>query len=296
MGPRPQPGRGQAPAALHRARQAGRVVPRHRRCGPAQHQRHRARHRRHRAGPRRRPHLQDGLPAVRGGPSPPPRRRHDRRPARPAGRGDADGDPRARRERPGHRVAGEAQAAQERPRLDGRLRLLQEVAPPLAVRRPGRLRGERHPGHARRRRPRVRLPLQRLLAGRRDDPVVLGGQHAPPRRRPRPRPVRPGLGHPHPLRGTRPGQGRADRAGPQEPHQPRLRDRRDGRQLRPVAGRAGRRRRGRARLDRHVRRGHPLGRGGRPRDPRQGGRRRAGRDRRRRTAATTGRTSRSRVA
>ena len=53
------------------------------------------------------------------------------------------------------------------------------------------------------------------------------------------------------------------------------------RQLGPVARRPGRRRRGRARLDRHVRLGHPLGRRRRPRDPRQGGRRRPGRDRRR---------------
>ena len=37
---------------------------------------------------------------------------------------------------------------------------------------------------------------------------------APPRRRPRARPVRQGLGHPHPVRGARAGQGRADRAGP----------------------------------------------------------------------------------
>ena len=35
------------------------------------------------------------------------------------------------------------------------------------------------------------------------DPVVLGGQHGAPRRRPRARPVRQGLGHPHPVRGTR---------------------------------------------------------------------------------------------
>ncbi len=114
-------------------------------------------------------------------------------------------------DRPGHRVAGEAQAAQERPRLDGRLRLLEEGAPALAERGPRRLRGQRHPGDARRRRARLRLPLQRLLAGRRDDPVVLGGQHGPPRGRPGARPVRQGLGHPHPVRGARPGQGRARR-------------------------------------------------------------------------------------
>ena len=39
------------------------------------------------------------------------------------------------------------------------------------------------------------------------------------------------LGHPHPVRGARAGQGRPDRAGPPQPDQPRLRDRRDGRQL-----------------------------------------------------------------
>ena len=55
-----------------------------------------------------------------------------------------------------------------------------------------------------------------------------------------------------------------------------------GRQLGPVARRPGRRRRGRARLDRHVRLGHPLRRRRRPGDPRQGGRRRPGRHRRRR--------------
>ena len=90
---------------------------------------------------------------------------------------------------------------------------------------------ERHPGHARRRRPRLRLPLQRLLAGRRHDPVVLGSQHGAPRRQPGARPVRQGLGHPHPLRGTGAGQGRPDRPGPPEPDQPRLRHRRDRRQL-----------------------------------------------------------------
>ena len=250
---------------------------------------------RHHRRPRRRPHLQDGLPAVRGRASPPPRRRDDRGPPRAAGRGVADGHPRARRERPGHRVAGEAQAAQERPRVDGRLRLLEEDAPALAVGGSRRLRRQRHPGDARRGRARLRLSLQRLLAGRRDDPVVLGDQHGAPRRQPGARPVRQGLGHPHPLRGTRAGQGRADRPGPQEPDQPRLRHLGDGRELGPVAGRAGRRRGGGPRLDRHVRLGHPLGRGGRPGHPRQGGRRRPGRHRRRWARSTTGRTSRSRT-
>ena len=68
-----------------------------------------------------------------------------------------------------------------------------------------------------------------------------------------------------------------DRPGPPEPDQPRLRDRRDGRELGPLAGRPGRGRGGRARLDRHVRLGHPLGRRRRPLDPRQGGRGRPGR-------------------
>ena len=115
----------------------------------------------------------------------PPGRRDDRGPARPARRREPDGHPRDGRVAPGHRVAGEAQAAQERPRLDGRLRLLEARAAALAVRGPHRLRDERHPGDARWRRPGLRLPVRRLLAGRRDDPVVLGGQHGAPRRRPR---------------------------------------------------------------------------------------------------------------
>ena len=61
----------------------------------------------------------------------------------PARRGVPDGDPRPRRQRPGHRVAGEAEAAQERPRLDGRLRLLEAGAPALAQRGPRRLRPAR---------------------------------------------------------------------------------------------------------------------------------------------------------
>ena len=103
------------------------MVPRHGRRRLAQHQRHRARPGRHHPGPCRRPHLQDGLRAVRGGSPPPPGRCRHRRPPRPAGRSHPDGDPRARRERPRHRVAGEAEAAQERPRLDGRLRLLKKT-------------------------------------------------------------------------------------------------------------------------------------------------------------------------
>ena len=45
------------------------------------------------------------------------------------------------------------------------------------------------------------------------------------------RPLRPGLAHPHPVRGARAGPGRPDRPGPPEPDQPRLRDQRHGRQL-----------------------------------------------------------------
>ena len=187
-----------------------RVVPRHGRRGPAQHQRPRARPGRHRPRPRRRPHLQDGLPAVRGRPPPPPGRRDDRRPARPARRGDADGHPRPRRERPGHRVAGEAQAAQERPRLDGRLRLLEEGAPALAVARTGSTSGRTSS------RP-CSTAGARVFGYRYDGywqdvgtiQSYWEANMAPPRRRPRARPVRQGLGHPHPVRGTRAGQGRA---------------------------------------------------------------------------------------
>ena len=90
--------------------------------------------------PRRRPHLQDGLPAVRGRPPRQPGGRDDRRPPRPARRRQPDGHPRDGRVAPGHRVAGEAQAAEERPRLDGRLRLHEARAAALAVRGPQRLR------------------------------------------------------------------------------------------------------------------------------------------------------------
>ena len=214
VGPRPQPRRREAAPAVHRARQVaewyrGTADAVLRNMNVIEHD-----SARHRGRPRRRPHLQDGLPAVRGGPSPPARRRHDRGPPGPARRGDADGHPRDGRERPGHRVAGEAQAAQERPRLDGRVRVLEEGAASLAVRGPRRLRAPRDPGDARCRRPRLRLPLQRLLAGRRHDPVVLGDQHGAPRGRPRARPVRQGLGHPHPIRGARrrPRSGRPPRS------------------------------------------------------------------------------------
>ena len=52
----------------------------------------------------------------------------------PIAEASADGRPRARRPGPRRRVAGEAQAAQERPRVDGRLRVLEAGAQPLAVR------------------------------------------------------------------------------------------------------------------------------------------------------------------
>ena len=46
---------------------------------------------------------------------------------------------------------------------------------------PARLRRATSSRRCSRRRPGVRLPVRRLLAGRRDDPVVLGGQHGAPR-------------------------------------------------------------------------------------------------------------------
>ena len=59
---------------------------------------------------------------------------------------------------------------------------------------PTGLRHARDPGDARGGRACLRLPVQRLLAGRRHDPVVLGMQHGPPRGRRRARPQRQGLG------------------------------------------------------------------------------------------------------
>ena len=79
------------------------------------------------------------------------------------------------------RVAGEAQAAQERPGVAGHLRLLEEGAARLAGRLADRLWAGRHPGHARRRRARVRLPVRRLLAGRRHGRGLLAGAHGPAR-------------------------------------------------------------------------------------------------------------------
>ena len=98
----------------------------------------------------------------------------------------------------------------------------------------------------------------------------------------------------HTGRGAGAGEGRPDRAGPSKPDQPRLHDQRHGRELRAVAGRPRRRRGGRPRLDRDVRLRDPLRRGRGPRDPRQGGRRRPGRDRRH-GPTTTRRTARSRA-
>ena len=135
VGPRPEPGRREAAAAVHRARPRRRVVPRDRRRGAPEHERDRALVRRHDRRPRRRPHLQDGLPAVRAGPSPAPRRRDGRGPPRPPRRREPHGHPGHGRRRPRHRVAGEAEAAQERPRVDGRVRLHQAGPPALAVAR-----------------------------------------------------------------------------------------------------------------------------------------------------------------
>ncbi len=138
----------------------------------------------HRAGPGRRPHLQDGLPAVRGRPPAPPGRRDDRRPA---------ACPLAEATRMGilalddnDRVI-EWQEKPKQPKSDlasmgvyvfskktlrrwlseDRVDFGRDVIPAM-------LDGGRA---------RLRLPLRRLLAGRRDDPVVLGGQHGAARGR-----------------------------------------------------------------------------------------------------------------
>ena len=63
---------------------------------------------------------------------------------------------------------------EERPRLDGRVRLLEAGALRWLSEDRDRFRPRRHPGDARGRRPRLRLPLRRLLAGRRHDPVATG--------------------------------------------------------------------------------------------------------------------------
>ena len=233
--------------------------------------------------PRRRSHLQDGLPAVPRGPSPEARRRHDRRPPRAPLRREPDGRPRPRRQRSGHRVAGEAEAAEERPRLDGRLRVLEEGAPALARRRPDRLRAARDPGDARRRAARVfgyryegywqdvgtiQSYWEANLALLQDNAEL-------------------DLYDKEWVIHTRSEERAPAKVGPTaQVHRslisPRLHDQRHRRQLRPVARRPGRRRRGRPRLDRDVRLRDPVRRGRRPIDPRQGGRRRPGRDRRRR--------------
>ena len=174
---------------------------------------------RHRPRPRRRPHLQDGLPAVHRGPSPQARRRHDRRPPRPARRGDAGwasspstittGSSSGRRSRSSPRATSPRWAStSSRRRRSGAgsartaIDFGRHVIPAmLDARRPG-----------------LRLPVRGLLAGRRDDPVVLGGEpRAPPGQRGA-RPLRQGLGHPHPIRGAGAGQGRPDGPGPPEPH------------------------------------------------------------------------------
>ena len=218
VGPRPQQGRREAAPAVHRPRPRGRVVPRHGRRGPAEHERRSstttadtvlvlagdhiykmdyqpfvAAHRRHRA---------DVTIAVR------------RVPLAEASRMgilamDEDDRVVEWQEKPKQPKSDLASMGVYVFSKKALRRWLDEDRVDFG--------GERHPGDARRRRARLRLPVRRLLAGRRHDPVVLGGQHGAARGRPRARPVRQGLGHPHPVRGTGPGQDRADGPGPSQP-------------------------------------------------------------------------------
>ena len=194
----------------------------------------------------------------------------------PARRGVADGHPRPRRDRPGHRVAGEAEAAQERPRLDGRLRLLEAGAPALARARTAstsarnvipamldggaRVFGYRFDGYWQDVGT-IQSYWEANMALLEDDPELdlydqdwvihtRSEERAPAKVGPTAQVHRSLISHGCVINGTVVNS-------------------------RPVAGRAGRRRRGRARFDRDVRLGHPVGRGRRPGDPRQGGRRRA---------------------
>ena len=201
--------------------------------------------RRHRPRPRRRPHLQDGLPAVRRGPSPQAGRRHDRGPPRAAGRGAPGWAswPSTRQDR-GHRTGRRSRSS---PRATSRRwastcsrkRALQRWLSrgpaatsaanviPAMIDGGARVFGYHFDGYWQ-----DVGTIQSLL----------GGQHGAAGRPSGARPLRPRLGHPHPVRGARAGQDRPDGPGPPQPHQPRLRDRRHGRQLRALAGRPGRRR------------------------------------------------------
>ena len=258
VGPRPQHRRREAAPAVHRARARGRVVRRHGRRGAPELQRHRAR-RRHGARPRRRPHLQDGLPAVPRRPPPEAGRRDDRRPPGAARRGVADGRPRARRPGQGRRVAGEAEAAQERPRVDGRVRVLEAGAPALADGREprdfgrdvipamleggARVYGYRFDGYWQDVGT-IQSFWEANMALLDDNPEL-------------------DLYDREWLIHTRSEERAPAKVGPTaQVHRSldlaRLRDQRDGRQQRPVARRAGGRRRGRARLDRDVRHGDPV--------------------------------------
>ena len=245
-------------------------------------QRHRAQRGRHRPGPRRRPHLQDGLPAVRRRPPAQARRRDDRGSARARSpRRAAWASSRSTRRTAssnGRRSPSSPRATSRRWAStcsrsgrctrwlsDERKDFGRDVIPAM-LDGGARVFGYRFDGYWQDVGT-IQSFWEANMALLEDDPELdlydrdwlihtRSEERAPAKVGP-------------------------DGAGPPEPHLARLRDQRHGRQQRPLAGRARRRGRGRARLDRHVRHGDPLGGGRRPGDPRQGGRDRPGGDRRR---------------